>query len=571
MEGHPDTLRSGGGNLLARGWEQVSIFVCTFVVLALFVPRITTYLNPVTGDEPFYLMTAISIWEDHDLNECNNYRERDEAKLYPSFYSPWTGFPSDWKGWTGAPFPLPPHAARIQPPSRMCASTNPAVPLPPDGSRSELYSKHGLGLSLMVLPAFVLGGRTLVVYFLCALGALLAANIYLLAREATGKMTNSLLTWMAFAFTVPLMPYSYLIFPELPAALLVIYAFRRIRLWQNNPLQTTAVSLSIAFLPWLHYRFVPLSVALIIYYIYQTYRQSKLKQDTHWLRDALMLGAPIVISAGLLMAFFYHRYGQVTPNPADHAGSNDLEGTLRGLAGLLLDEQWGLFVYAPVYILAIVGLIIMAVRRQWRKDLLWLGVVFVPYYGIIANYAQWWGEWCPPARYMASVLPLLALPFAVSLDRIKSALYDLIYGLLLAVSVLVMAGFLYQPQWMYHQPDGKSLLITRGLPVLLERLPFNLPATEVAAGVSDWLPSFVVPYFAYRAYGQEVGDVYSAQAWAQSLWPALVVAAIVSVSLALAWWSHRRTSPPDVADSARHTRMEESTASASGSVLARGE
>ena len=68
-------------------------------------------------------------------------------------------------------------------------------------------------------------GRTVdLVFLLNILGALVAVNIYLLARQGTGKLWPAMLTWVAFSFTVPLMPYSFLIFPELPAALLVIYA-----------------------------------------------------------------------------------------------------------------------------------------------------------------------------------------------------------------------------------------------------------------------------------------------------------------------------------------------------------
>ena len=50
-----------------RAWEPLLVFLVSFLVLALFTPRVTTYLDPTTGDEPFYLMTAISILKDGDL------------------------------------------------------------------------------------------------------------------------------------------------------------------------------------------------------------------------------------------------------------------------------------------------------------------------------------------------------------------------------------------------------------------------------------------------------------------------------------------------------------------------
>lgn len=534
------TVESGAVAVRVRvpWWESASIFVVTFVVLSLFVPRIMTYLNPVTGDEPFYMMTAISIWKDGDLNECNNYRQQDEASFHPAFYSPWRGYPRGWQGWGATPYPLPPHPAMIVPESRQCIDTDPAVPLLADGTGNELYSKHGLGLSLLILPAFVGGGREMVVYFLVALGALLAANVYLLARESAKRMLPALLTWVAFAFTVPQLPYSYLIFPELPAALFVVYAFRRIRLWNNNPLQVAAIGTCIAFLPWLHYRFIPVSVALFIYFVYMA-----VKRETRQrlLGYGLVVGQS-VISAGLLMLFFYERYGQVYPNASDHAGSSNVAGTLRGAAGLFLDVQWGLFIAAPVYVLAIVGIILMVVYKSQRRDLLWLGLVFVPYFVVIANYAQFWGEWCPPARYMASILPLLAMPFAFALDRIRNVGYYAIYGLLLAVSLAAAGGYLYQPQWMYHHPTPDSLnhVITKGLPMALRWLPAGMRGIIDPDALNAALPSFVWPYFAYGYQGKVFGDVASAAAWSKSVLPALFIAVTVDLSLVLAWWSNRK-------------------------------
>jgi hypothetical protein len=533
-------LESNAPAVRARAWEPVSIFVVTFLALALFAPRIMTHLNPVTGDEPFYMMTAISIWKDGDLNECNNYRQMDEVAFHPAFYEPWLGYPEGWQGWASTPFPLTPHPARLVPASRMCASTDPGVRLPASGSRSELYSKHGLGLSLLILPAFVAGGRELVVYFLVALGALLAANVYLLARESAKQIWPALLTWLAFSFTVPQLSYSYLIFPELPAALFVLYAFRRIRLRNNNLFQVAAIGASIAFLPWLHYRFIPVSAALFIYFAYSTWKRA----TPHRLVSYALVINQSLVSAGLLMLFFYHRYRQVFPNASDHAGSSDVAGTLRGAAGLFIDVQWGLFVAAPIYILAIVGAILMGVHKPQRRDLLWLGLVFVPYFWVIANYAQFWGEWCPPARYMASILPLLSMPFAFALDRIRNWGYYAIYGALFALSVAVVAGYLYEPQWMYHHPTNYSLnhAITNGLPMLLRGLPGDFQGVIDPNALNASLPSFVLPYF-YYLEDPAAGDASSALAWSRSIGPAIIIAAIVALSLCLAWWSNRTYRP----------------------------
>jgi hypothetical protein len=577
-------------------WEPTYVFFITFIIFALVTPRILTYLNPVTGDEPFYLMTATSILKDRDLNECNNYRQRDETALYPPAMISRNAMPDDWLGFGSAPYPLPPHPAQILPESRRCLGSNVkpllrgipsvATPLPADGTENELYSKHGLGLSLLVTLPFGLGGRALVVFFLNALGALLAANIYLLARESTGKIWIGVLTWIAFAFTVPLMPYSFLIFPELPAALLVLYAFRRIRLQilesgpgatdsevqnpkskigQNGLVRMIAIGLCIAFLPWLHYRFVPLSAGLFAYLLYTLIRDRRLDWDDRLKKLSPVLGLSIA-SAILLMGYFNFLYGHVWPSADDHAGISDVAGTMRGIVGTFLDAQWGLFVAAPIYILAIVGLILMAIQRGWRADLLWVTIIGLPYFLLVANYAQWWGEWCPPARYLTSVLPMMALPFGVALLKIPSPFYKAIYGVLLAVSLAVMGAFIYQPQWMYNQPTGTSELLSQGLARAIVQLPPETIAgfpTQLQPSIDEktgnlvvstfgLFPTFVVPYFGYLTQGQDSGDYWAQQAWEHSTWPSGVILGIVVVCLLLALWEWRkerrerlRETPPD--------------------------
>ena len=175
----------------------------------------------------------------------------------------------------------------------------------------------------------------------------------------------------------------------------------------------------------------------------------------------------------------------------------------------------------------------MSQDRSSRQDLLWIGIVSVPYLLVIANYAQWWGEWCPPARYLAPVLPLFSLPFSFALGNIRSAAYKAVYGVLLLLSFLTMWGFLFQPQWMYNQPDGKSTLFVNGLSGLLNSLHITFFNSN---DVVSFFPSFVVPYFAYFQ-SRAAGDAAAAAAWRASFWPVVIVFAVVLLCLVLAHFS----------------------------------
>ena len=67
-----------------------------------------------------------------------------------------------------------------------------------------------------------------------------------------------MVTWAAVCLTVPFVPHGWLIFPEMPGALIVAWA--RLWLWQAVDQRRTSVwiwrGVALASLPWLHTKFV---------------------------------------------------------------------------------------------------------------------------------------------------------------------------------------------------------------------------------------------------------------------------------------------------------------------------
>ena len=349
------------------------VFTATLLLYAALSPRVEQRLDPVTGDEPFYMMTAHNILAGRGLDETASWAKAD----YQQEFYPRLPLPAGWQGWDTYPLVIPPHDSKGT--------------IPPG-----LYSKHGLGVSLLILPLYALGKRAAIVLFLNLIGALVAANVFLLALEASGKTWIALVVWLAFSFSVPLMPYAYLIFPEIFAALFVVYAFRRIRAPVNNGWQTAGIGVGIALLPWLHARFVPIALALCAYWFWQHFWQAR---RLLWI-SALPLLAP-TISAAALLDFYFYFYGTFLPNAQDHGGTSDMPGFLNGSAGLLLDQQWGLLIAAPAYVLALAAALAAARSAVWGPGTgaaRWAAGVVVPYLALIAGYSVWWGEWCPPAR-----------------------------------------------------------------------------------------------------------------------------------------------------------------------------
>jgi hypothetical protein len=322
----------------ARRWVDAGrlllIAALCVAIYAAFIPQIIRYLSPLTGDEPFYVMTALSVYHDRDLDEINNYQQRDFDAFYPS-----DPLPDDWQGWPLFPRTLPPHMA--------------------DSARAGLYSKHGLGPAVLIMLPWVWGGRVAVLLFLNIVAALVAVNMVLLARRYGLGWLAAFALMVPLAFSNPLMSYAYLIFPEIFAALAIIYAFRRSREPENNAAQWFGVGLALATLPWLHARFVPALIGLVALLFTGWWRERS------WARRLAGL-LPPALSAVALFSYYLIIYHRPFPSADDHAGFNWPHEIVNAAFGLFLDEQWGLVIHAPLFLLAGAGLITLWRRRCWR-------------------------------------------------------------------------------------------------------------------------------------------------------------------------------------------------------------
>jgi hypothetical protein len=404
----------------------VGVIAASALLYALALPRMIERLDPLTGDEPFYVMTAISLVRDRDLDESNNYARRDYEEFYPP--SP---LPDDWRGWPGFPRLLPPHPATTQ----------------LDG----VHTKHGLGLSLLIALPYELAGRVgaVLVVMLCA--SLLAGQMYLLARQSGANSALSAAVAVGLATTLPLAPYAFLLFPEIPAGLLLIYAVRRVSAAQAGELRWLLAGSAIGFLPWLHQRFAPTSVVLALILLLRLGRQRR------W-REAATAMTPVAVAGTLLLAYNLWLYRSPLQDTNDHAGFNDVAGTINGGFGLLLDAQWGLLISAPVCLVAIV-----AAPMWWRgePDTARVATAAVaPYLLLVAAYNVWWGEWGPPARYLVPVAPLAAGPLAAAL-RSSAVVPRAVAGATWLWGLSLWLIGLANPQRFYHHPDGWNHLIAR--------------------------------------------------------------------------------------------------------------
>jgi hypothetical protein len=383
-------------------WAGRALLPVVLVVYGIAAWRAQVQVGP-EGDEPHYLMVAESLIRDHDVS-----LERDYAEgRYQAFH----------------PAPLAPHY-RVR------------------GRNGEIYSLHAVGLSLLILPAYALGGYPAVSFFLALLAALLVREIRgLLAGWLDDDGTATGVAWL-LALSPPLVSYAGLVFTEVPAALGVAVALRRAR--GSTTSGAVAGGLAQAAIPWLNARYGIVAALIVVYVVSH---RPDVRRAAAWL-------LPMAVSAAALAAWHHHLYGFLNPGRVyGRRPELSLATVPEGLPGLFLDQEFGLLAYAPVFVLALPGVIGLA--RRSRRDALLAVALVAAVVGTAALWPMWRGGFNPPARFLVPIVPVLALLVAA---RIRAA------GLTAGVALLAGWGLwtgltgALDPRLVHRDRDGTAPL-----------------------------------------------------------------------------------------------------------------
>ncbi len=295
------------------------------------------------------------------------------------------------------------------------------------GADGGIYYINAPGPGLLLVPAVLVDSalnralgesrQLAVILFWQLLGALLVLEMYLCAGDVAGRAA-ALVTAFTAALIVPLLFYTFQIYPELPAALLLLYAFRKLVL-DSHPTAAGALAAgaALAALPWLHQKYSVVALVLgllgVSRFVHRRVGRFALEP---W--KLALLSLPLLLSAYSIFLYNHALTGSLSPTATFNAVARTSfapEGLPRGFLGLLFDRENGLFVFAPFYVLALVGLPALSDRHsRLAKPLL---LIVVSYLVVIASFPYWPGAVSTMGRYISSILPLLALPIALVVKR----------------------------------------------------------------------------------------------------------------------------------------------------------
>lgn len=333
-----------------------------------------SYGAQVTGDEPHYLLTALSLATDRSLDVSDEISER----AYSEF-----------------------HEVRLDPQGK---------PLP--GGR--LVSPHDPLLPALLALPLAAGGWIGAKLAVCATAGLLAASLlYLIVRRFGVPPASGAAVVAVFAASAPLAVYGNQIYPEVPAALAVVLGVIGVTGALRRP-AVAATALAVIALPWLSIKFVPVACVLAGIALLRLWTRGQRGM-------AVVLALALATAGAVFVVTHLQWYGGVTPYASgDHFAAEgefsvvgfdpNYAGRSRRLIGLLIDDKFGLIPWQPAWALAFPA-IGAAVARLRRTGVLmaplgagWLTATFVA-----LTMQGWWF----PGRQIVVVLPLLVALIAL--------------------------------------------------------------------------------------------------------------------------------------------------------------
>ena len=415
------------------------------VSLALYVGfglwSVTT--NGLGGDEPHYLIITESLLRDGDLQIENNHQRGD----YRTFFQ---------------------------------------GELRPDymqrGQNGQIYSIHAPGLPALLLPVYAVTGYLGAVVFIAFLAALTALAVFDLADLVGGRRAATL-TWLGVCLTVPFIPHSWSIFPEMPGALLAAWA----SLWLIQPADETTAGrwalrgLALSLLPWLHTKFIVLLAIFAVGLGLRLLRRSA---------KLIALGAPMAVSCAAWLYSFYAMYGRFDPEAPYGAYTRIYVLTSNiphGLLGLFFDQKFGLLVYSPIYLAVLAGVWSALRDTNLRFATAVLVAAVAAFVGSTARLYMFWGGSSAPGRFFVPILPCMAPFIALAIARYQSVVSRALVGLWLAIGVGIAAVGIVDPArfMLFSDPHGRARileLLQAGSPLALVVPTFTDPdwAIQVA-------------------------------------------------------------------------------------------
>jgi hypothetical protein len=398
-----------------------------------------------SGDEPHYLAIAHSVAFDLDFDLSNNYGVAEpligDGGLEPGAHAR--------PGRDGILRPI--HDVGM--PLLAAPLVRIIAPL---ANWIALWAPPSLMSRLRLTPSGLY--RHLLEAVVALVGAALACLLFEALMEAGASRRRAFWLALLVALSPPLLIYSILFFPEILSGFVALIAFRTLALEERSDNgRWFLAGVATGLLVLLHIRNIGLVAGLVILAGVRVIRQRNVS-------TAAAFAFPLVALGAVRTAINYDFWGTYLTNP--HARTGEWDGWIdlartagTRFVGLTVDQEFGLIVYAPLFVIAVVGLFDLHSSRRlsWKIGLV-AGFYLLPIILPITNAHGWTGGWSPPARFMVPIVPILALGLVAGVRMLPR---NLVVGIAV-IQVSVNIYFWQHPKNLWNDGDGRAAICQRG-------------------------------------------------------------------------------------------------------------
>jgi hypothetical protein len=356
--------------------------------------------------------------------------------------------------------------------------------------RGHTYSNKAPGLAMLSLPVYLVareagvpdeGNPTRMLWVLSLFGAALSALVVLLlVREAADRVVGGSGTTVAvlLAGSTLLLPFATVFYAHARSAMLVMAAFTVLFLFRDGPapVGTAAVAgLAAGLAVTTEY---PCLLAALVFGMYAALARPRLGRVVAYAAGSLVGFAPLVFYNRWAFGSIWHfSWSGGRPTGGD-LPSGEVVGQTHTTVHRLLESLFGfsgLFTMAPVLVVAVAGLVLLA-RRGFRGEAAAVAAVAAAYVVFNASYGSGFDAWLGGERYLVPMLPLLGLPLACALVRWPATTGALtIVSAVLAIALTASHIRGGTPDWLdplFDRDFPQTVLSSVGITGWYSMLPF---------------------------------------------------------------------------------------------------
>ncbi|MBN2754879.1 MAG: hypothetical protein JXR81_08475 [Candidatus Goldbacteria bacterium] len=387
-----------------KGYKNPAVLCAAFFIVFSGVSVWMNHANQPTGDEPVYLLTAHSLIHDFDLDLKNNFENKD----YSGFY----------KG-------------ELKPQER--------------DIKEKIVSFHPVMISVLITPFYLTAGRMGVTLFINLMAALFCCLLYLILVKGGHNEKNSFITAFLTGMSMPFILFTNQIATETASAFFLAAAYYFIR-YQKNRIFIPA--LSAIFFMWLHPRNMVVWGVLCVIALIE-YRVE--------IKKALVFAASQ--GAGLIVFLFYNYavFGHIMPPAMEKPVSSVSEVfslNIAGMAGILFDQEFGLFFFTPVFSLMFAGAVLMFKRD--KKTFYYIMAMFIPLFILVTAWIDWRGGGGSGPRFLVPVILMVSLLTAEVLNACDNAEKKKVFYILAGIGLVISAVIFLVPWFRWNKGLGEN-------------------------------------------------------------------------------------------------------------------